>query len=328
MKHLTLIVPGLLWPAQSARAVAQDLNLPGLCALLFDAELRRKAPCSAEDVLLDSFGLSHNAARAQLRALGDGLETDHIICADPVPLVFGREGLVVGEPAALAITEDEAAALVASLNDNFADIGHFSAPHPERWYVRTHHTDWGTHPLHDAVGRRIDNYLPASSAARRLLNEIQMLFHAHPVNALREQRGQPAINSVWLWGEGSLPAAPAASSPLFADGAFAAGLARWAGVDCLRPARLDASLPDHAIVVLDHARQACVNHDIDHWREALETLDADWFAPAQASLSHCALKLVLPGDRLSLDAHCRKAPFWRLRARRHDIADFLSNLSD
>jgi hypothetical protein len=36
----------------------------------------------------------------------------------------------------------------------------------------------------------------------KLLNEIQMFMHQHPVNQQRIQRGLVAINSLWFWGGG------------------------------------------------------------------------------------------------------------------------------
>jgi hypothetical protein len=62
-----------------------------------------------------------------------------------------------------------------------------------------------------AAGRNIAGYLPGGSDARqyrRLLNEIQMTWHEHPVNLRREASGELPINSVWLSG----PVAPAALS--------------------------------------------------------------------------------------------------------------------
>ena len=38
-----------------------------------------------------------------------------------------------------------------------------------------------------------------------ILNEIQMVLHEHPVNEAREGRGEPPVNSVWLWGAGPMP---------------------------------------------------------------------------------------------------------------------------
>jgi hypothetical protein len=39
---------------------------------------------------------------------------------------------------------------------------------------------------------------------RQMQNEIQMIWHDHPVNAARMERGELPINSVWLQGVGSL----------------------------------------------------------------------------------------------------------------------------
>jgi hypothetical protein len=50
--------------------------------------------------------------------------------------------------------------------------------------------------------------LPSGEAGREwrvLFNELQVLLHAHPVNAARIARGRLPINALWLWGAGSLP---------------------------------------------------------------------------------------------------------------------------
>ena len=39
---------------------------------------------------------------------------------------------------------------------------------------------------------------------RRVMTEMQMLLHDHPVNAARESRGMPALNAIWVHGEGML----------------------------------------------------------------------------------------------------------------------------
>jgi hypothetical protein len=47
---------------------------------------------------------------------------------------------------------------------------------------------------------------------RRLLNELQMTWHEHPVNEARSARGQAPINGVWLYG-GGMGWQPASHSP-------------------------------------------------------------------------------------------------------------------
>jgi len=69
-----------------------------------------------------------------------------------------------------------------------------------------------TTPAAAARGARVDEKLPSGPDAMRfhaLMNEAQMLLHEHPVNAEREARGEPALNSIWFWGGGVMAAAKA-----------------------------------------------------------------------------------------------------------------------
>jgi hypothetical protein len=51
----------------------------------------------------------------------------------------------------------------------------------------------------------------------KLLNEMQMFMHQHPVNQQRSQRGLVAINSLWFWGGGHRWQAPDANLAWFCD---------------------------------------------------------------------------------------------------------------
>jgi len=66
-----------------------------------------------------------------------------------------------------------------------------------------------TASLDRVIGRDLDPWMPDGDAARplrRLLGEVQMLLHDHPVNEQRERGGQLPVNSVWISGSGALPA--------------------------------------------------------------------------------------------------------------------------
>jgi hypothetical protein len=57
-------------------------------------------------------------------------------------------------------------------------------------------------------GQNPGGSLPAADVAADTLNlisEIEMTLHAQPVNAERQSRGQPPVNSLWLWGGGYAP---------------------------------------------------------------------------------------------------------------------------
>lgn len=63
---------------------------------------------------------------------------------------------------------------------------------------------------------------------RRLMSEIEIWLHAHPVNAARVARGQPPVNALWIWG-GATPERPATLEAIDTGGAGgpAGGSARW-----------------------------------------------------------------------------------------------------
>ncbi len=52
------------------------------------------------------------------------------------------------------------------------------------------------------ANRNASAYLPDgedSGQLRRLMTELQMLLHAHPVNEERERLGKLPVNSLWFW---------------------------------------------------------------------------------------------------------------------------------
>lgn len=126
------------------------------------------------------------------------------LCADPVHLQVEGDALLLVQRYGFSVQEEEAQLLLQSLNQHFAQEGLvFYALNPSRWLVgcalppeiKT------THPLL-RVGRNIDGYLPQGLQARRwraLFNEVQMLFHDHPVNLARQARGERTLSGVWFW---------------------------------------------------------------------------------------------------------------------------------
>lgn len=79
--------------------------------------------------------------------------------------------------------------------------------------------------------------LPRSKQARQWLSlwsEAQMVLHQSPVNQARQARGQPTVNSVWLWGGGNLPTpVDNTHTAVYADDPFAQGLAKALNILCL-----------------------------------------------------------------------------------------------
>ncbi len=160
-------------------------------------------------------------------------------------------------------------------------------------------TRWRRFP--PSPGAAFDGELAGSALPlTRWLNEVQMFLHGHPINEKRQAAGQPAINSLWLWGGGTLPAATSGEfSAVFADNLLAAGLARASGIALHgRPKCLGDMLAhggERPLVVLDQLLPRVLYEDGDGWRRDLQDLDTNWFAPLKKALGN-------PVDRVSLIA--------------------------
>jgi hypothetical protein len=116
--------------------------------------------------------------------------------------------LIAGKP--LTVTKDEADALIAVIRGLYEEYGWcVSALDTDQWYLVVP-DDPGviTTPIAWAIGKDIDSLLPAgvnASLWHARMNEIQMAFHASPVNTIREAEARYTINTIWPWGSGELP---------------------------------------------------------------------------------------------------------------------------
>lgn len=300
--HLTLLVPELIWPEPADQFTLGKLAAPGLEWLLARARLDRRPPLAFENSLAKCCGLD-DAPFGALRLLGEGFAEaadGHWLCADPVHLRFHHERIVLADAGAFELETAEATALLAALHAEFADIGEFRLGDARRWYLRLNTAiEHPVAPLSAIAGRRIDGELNGSALPlTRWLNEVQMFLHGQPVNAQRESTGQPAINSLWLWGGGRLPErAPAAFSGVWSDNPLAAGIAQISGTPLRpRPASFAEFLPqagERPLVVLDQLLPRVLYEDGDGWRAAFEAMEKDWFAPLRQALGSKIKRITL-----------------------------------
>jgi hypothetical protein len=207
-----------------------------------------------------------------------------------------RDRLIVVPSAAFTLARAEADELVGDLNRHFAESLSLQAIEPERWCARLADDfafDAGA-PI-EAAGRDVDLSLRIGGEAgrrwSRLLNEIQMLLHAHPVNEAREARGEPTVNSLWLWGVGRLPrVAQSYWQSVSAADPLALGLARLSGarqrpLPASAQAWLERSPEDgRHLVLLDSLRAPLALGQTAEYRERIDALENEWFAPLLAAL--------------------------------------------
>ena len=237
-------------------------------------------------------------------------------CARPVHLLTAIDHLQLA-PGRLVMDEAESARLVGDINRHLEGSGY-------RVHVSGASDDWQLdcmQPLdctsvepNDALGRNLRDLMPAGrdgARVRSLVNEIQMLLHEHPVNVARMERRQPAINSVWLWGIGSLGKVSPANLPrLYTDDAWLAGLWHLHGT-AARSLEEFAGVGEAGTGTL----VACASAPGGDAGTNLAFVEAACFAPARAILlrGSTAMISLLLGDR-TVEVNSRaRYRFWRRR---------------
>ncbi|MEN8174504.1 MAG: hypothetical protein ABFS23_01990 [Pseudomonadota bacterium] len=274
-----LVLPGLFDAALSG--TASPPPTPALEKLLARARPHAE-PCRAwEWNLLSRFGIhcpdsGADAPFAALALYGRYMDPGSAfwLQADPVHLYADRDQLVLFDAGHHRISEAESDELVTLFNRHFADRGwHLLAPDPQHWYLGApRRLSVQTHALDQARGYGIHPFQPKGEDAgtlRRLLTEVEMLFHQAPANQARETRGEPRINGLWLSGGGVLPEA---KSPL---------VTRVAG-DISEPLVLGAARLSGAVAVEGREGIAADGHQVIFSRGLLDARSAgDSVAHAQ-----------------------------------------------
>ncbi|HMN44846.1 MAG TPA: hypothetical protein PKE27_09750 [Povalibacter sp.] len=229
--------------------------------------------------------------------------------AEPVHFVAGLDRLsflsLAGES---KVTDAERSALFEQLAPSFASGDHVLQAMGSEWFLRSSRALQVTTSTPDAAAAsELQTVMPRGQDAaelRRVMTELQMLLHEHPVNDARARRGLPAVNAVWLWGGGSPGAIEAGDFPAaFGDHAFLRGLYRHVG-------RVITALPENPEALLHSIagkpRAIVVVPGAD-----LEAMDSGWLVPLSAALADGRLSRL----DLILDE-------WHIDVRRGDLRRF------
>lgn len=331
---MLILVPHLFPSARWVEAACRGLRLPALESLLARGRLESCPADGTEAALCGALGVARQQdwPIAPITLLADGADPgeDFWLRADPVHLRVMRDRVVLAEREALAMTAEEATALAMAIGRHFGDELSPLPLHPQRWYLHfARMPRLTTTPRSVAAGRDVGPLQPQGEDAARLraqLNELQMLLHDHPVNQAREARGELPINSLWLWGGGRLPVAPACPKRVYADDREALALAAFCGARTRAlPTHPDAHfLKAGGIVLLDALSRAGEIGDAHGWRDALRMLERDWFVPFRAQLRGAGtegLRLLDPASGRAL--HLTSGDAWRFWCRSRPLAAML-----
>lgn len=305
MDQLTLVIPHSLTPQELAKDLARALPAPALAMLL-----TRHSACTVQRQDDDARVLPHEAwlaralgaaapgqaplAAAAMRGCGLPPAPGHWFIVQPVHVQLARTHMVMADPRELRLEAVESRALFDAVQPYFEELGKpLLYGGAATWFVRA--DDWRalvTASPDAAVGANLTDWMPdgdGKRAFRMLQNEVQMLWHEHPVNEARQARGLPPVNSFWLWGGADAGSAHAAAPAAGPAGLAVSGAPEWlaALADPARrapqPAALLAEAGD-ATVVLGELAAPAMAEDWSAWLMRMQAIERDWLAPALAAL--------------------------------------------
>lgn len=322
-KRLTLIAPHLnpLLEGGSSDGVAQWPNLArlagrgSLAKRTIDTKLN-----PLHGAVIESIGLrdasDHYPSAAVIRTGASGERaTGFWLRAQPIHFAAGLDRLTTvvlrGDS---RMSEPERALLEPILIEHLQSSG-----------LQLHHASSDEWLLRSDVSLQLQTVVPEfaavnpraeilprgrdAGALRRLMTEMQMLLHEHPVNMRRQARGLPVINAIWIHGEGMLgegmlrDTAPASLPEAWGEDLYLRGIYRLHG----KPVKAVPMNPATVLSQLQGASVAVIEVP------DLDALESQWLAPLSRALRGGAIaKLTLMLDEWQVTAD-RAAMFklWR-----------------
>lgn len=181
--------------------------------------------------------------RAPLEAAAQDLKVapdEWIFRCNLVTIVDG----VMEDYAAGHIKNEEAAALIAELNRQLGGPQVHFYPGVSYRHLMTFKApcDVKAAPPHDILGQAVAAHLPTGAGAdllRTLIQRSGPILEGHEVNTVRRDLGENPATSIWLWGQGKMPALPSFIERFGLKGAaitavdLVRGLAKLIGWECV-----------------------------------------------------------------------------------------------
>jgi len=292
MAHLTLVLPFALPLPEFAPDLVRALEAPALAALLTRTSSASRAPKTDivhalphETWLARALGLGEQAqtpfAAAAMRGFGLDPEGGNWFIVTPAHIQIARSHLMMADTRQVSLGDEDGRALFEAARALCEEIGHtlrYGDAHT--WFLRA--DDWtgfDTASPDTVANMDLTDFMPKGAGAlayRRLQNEVQMAWHAHPVNAAREARRLPAVNAFWLWGASTQDAAaPQPLASYAVPGWLAAlGAERLDTLD-----HLTDTLDRGGLLVAGNLAEAALAADWGGWLQGMQHLEEKLFAP-------------------------------------------------
>lgn len=297
MASTTVVLPLALPPADLAPELSRNLQAPALAALLSRNNLLKKHVLDEDTRVLPheawlartlgAAGTGAPLATAVMRGFGQQPGAGHWFIVHPAHIQLARNHLVLADARRLRLDEADARTLFDLAKPYFEELVWGDE---ETWFMRADAwQDLDTASPDAAMGSNLADWMPLGPTAlgfKKLQNEIQMLWHEHPVNQARQERGLPPVNSFWMWGGATAGQAASGMARLAVAEVAAAGhggaVPPW--LAALAAPGASAVPGEAGTIVLPHLIPMGAANDWGAWLGAMQQLEHAWFAPLLAEL--------------------------------------------
>jgi hypothetical protein len=329
-RSCTILFPGLLGPDAPLQELPRGdwpdkTRLSSLLTILNRGRSEPRPHAPYEQLALTQLGIAvpegGELPVASLRAFATHTQQANLWCLDPAYVELDREGASLTALDALELSAAESAQLIDSINQHFAGDLSVTAYSPQQWLLQRP-MQLHTHTPSQTLWRQLGEMLPAgpdAGAWRRLLNEMQMLLHAHPANQARMEQGRLPVNSLWLWGGGKLVRSAAHCDRVYADDELVRLAAAYSGLEhAPLPDTIEAAITGtrRSLLVCNTHLVALMRKDVYAWFAALEHLEQAYLGPVLNLLHKAELDAVsILSDSMQIVLTRRDLRRWRLGNR-------------
>ena len=341
MSTCTIYYPGLLgpdvpfldlkeheWPAQDQLIHIAKCFCYGQITRLPEQNKQH----SIEARILNYLGVVYDEEQdvpvAHVRMQNSQKEGDFHWCLDPVHVQIDLDEAILHASESLELTEQEARHLIRDLNKHFEeDELYIQYQTPHQWLLKGRF-ELSTYTPTEVKFKNINEYQPYGkdqSFWRRLINEVQMFLHMHPVNQQRELAGKLPVNSLWLWGGGRYASLETTVELVYGEHALIANVASISNFSHKGlPFELNADMIKNrnCLMIFSEQMDAIDARDIFAWFEYMQTFSGKIIAPLVSMLAHGDLdKLLLHSDAIDISLTKKDLNRWwrRTRAFRNSI---------
>lgn len=321
--HLTLCLPGLVWPHAAATGqTPQHLPTAALDDWLRFGNMRRQPLAKSA---LYAHVQSYPSLLEHCKRDLDLPSHQAAFLVSPVLQRVDLHSMSISDGSHLGISRREAVDLCRDINAFVKDSGCQFLPYREYLWLVAVPTEatWHTPPLCDIEGQLKNVPRPECddktvvAALQTLQAELQMLLAGHPVNAERKKNYQPEINGLWFWRDLRSNTPADASVPLMTDAPLLAGSARkqtdapydWAAAEAWLS---EIGTPTTAMLWLSDLEAPSAFADMWGYQDAFAQLNERFLQPLQDALTSRRLSslTLLTDGAAGFELHVAKRNRW------------------